>query len=90
MTARRTALLLPMLASRRAAAADGDTTLDALLARHVIPHTDGVNRVRYATWKASAADRAALDAWVAGAESRRPSGMGRAEPSRSGRTSTTR
>jgi hypothetical protein len=40
---------------------------------------DGVNRVRYAAWKASSADMAALDGWIMEAAMRRPSAMGRAE-----------
>lgn len=84
MTPHRRALLaLPLAAAPRprspARAADPDGALDALLARHVLAHPDGVTRVRYAAWKASAADTAALDAWIAGAAARRPSAMGREE-----------
>lgn len=60
-------------------AADADAALDGLLGRYVTPHPDGVNRVRYAGWKASSADLGALDAWIAQAAARRPSAMGRAE-----------
>ena len=54
-------------------------TLDALLARYVIAHADGVNRVTYARWKAAPADLAALEAWIAAAAVERPSAMARAE-----------
>lgn len=78
--ARRAVLALPLAALLpRAARADADGVLDALLARHVVPHPDGVTRLRYAAWKGSAADMAALDAWIAGAAGRRPSAMPRAE-----------
>jgi hypothetical protein len=76
---RAAALLLPLLAPRTASAAAGDDALDALLGRHVTAHTDGVNRVRYAAWKASGADLAPLDSWIAEASARRPSAMPRAE-----------
>jgi len=85
MTRRRTLLGLPLLAlpmialPPRAAYADADAALDALLARHVVPHPDGVTRLRYAAWKASAADMGALDGWIAAAATRRPSAMARAE-----------
>jgi hypothetical protein len=77
---RRALLALPFAALLpRAAAADPDAGLDALLARYVLDHTDGVTRVRYATWKGNAADMRALDAWIAEAASRRPSAMVREE-----------
>jgi hypothetical protein len=60
-------------------AAHAEATFDALLARYVTSHADGVTRVRYAAWKTSAADMAALDAWIAGAAARAPSAMARAE-----------
>ena len=63
----------------RPAAADSDTPLDALLARYVLDHPDGVTRVRYAAWKDNATDMRALDAWIAEAASRRPSAMPRNE-----------
>lgn len=56
-----------------------DAPLDALLARHVVARPDGITRVRYGAWKAAPADRAALDAWIAEAASRRPSAMAREE-----------
>ncbi|HEV7266125.1 MAG TPA: DUF547 domain-containing protein [Falsiroseomonas sp.] len=71
------ALAAPLLG--RAAVADADAALDALLGRYVIAHSDGVTRVRYAAWMASAGDRAHLAAWIAAAASRRPSAMPRSE-----------
>lgn len=59
--------------------ARAEATLDALLGRYVGAHVDGVNRVRYAAWKNAAADLAGLEAWIAEAAGRRPSGMARAE-----------
>jgi len=53
--------------------------LDALLARHVVLPADGVSRVRYADWKASGPDMAALQAWIAAAAAGRPSSMARGE-----------
>ncbi|CAH0134922.1 DUF547 domain-containing protein [Roseomonas sp. CECT 9278] len=70
--------LLPLLALPFHAAA-AEASLDALLGRHVSMHGDGVARVAYARWKASGADMAALDAWIAEAATRRPSSMARAE-----------
>jgi hypothetical protein len=80
MTPRRALLALPIAAlAARQALADPTDALDTLLARHVVPNADGVTRVRYAAWKASAADIAALDGWIAAAAARRPSAMPRAE-----------
>ena len=73
-------MALPLVALLpRIARADPDATLDALLARYVVPHPDGVTRVRYGAWKASAADLAALEAWIIGAAARRPSTLSREE-----------
>lgn len=78
MVPRRVLLALPFLAlAPRAAQADADAALDALLARHVVPNADGITRLRYAAWKASAADMGALDGWIAEAATRRPSAMPR-------------
>jgi hypothetical protein len=74
---RRGLLALPGLLLARPAAADPDAALDALLARYLVVHPDGVNRVRYAAWKADAADLTALEAWIAEAALRRPSAMPR-------------
>ena len=81
MPTRRTLFALAAAAAlpARPAAADPDVALDALLARHVVDHPDGVTRVRYAAWKASAPDIAALEAWIAEAAARRPSAMARNE-----------
>ncbi len=80
MATRRTLLgLAGAVALPRIAQADPDASLDALLARFVVPHQDGVTRVRYAAWKASAADLAALEAWIAAAQARRPSALPRPE-----------
>lgn len=67
------AALLPMTARAQPAA------LDALLGRYLVAGQDGVARVRYAAWKANAADRAALDAWLTAAQAERPSAMARNE-----------
>lgn len=78
MIARRAlAVLSAAVILRRAEAMEPG--LDALLARHVSLPADGVARVNYAGWKASAADMAALDAWIAAAALRGPSAMGREE-----------
>lgn len=53
--------------------------LEELLARHAAPGADGVVRVRYAAWKSSAGDTAALDAWIAAEAARSPSAMARAD-----------
>ncbi len=81
MTKRRSLFALAATAAlaARPAAADPDAGLDALLARYVVDHPDGVTRVRYGAWKANAADMRALDAWIAEAAARRPSAMARAE-----------
>ncbi len=81
MPTRRILLALTATAAlaARPAAADPDAGLDALLSRYVMDHPDGVTRLRYAAWKASAADLRALDAWIAEAASRRPSAMAREE-----------
>ena len=69
---------LPLLALIRPAQA-AEPGLDALLARYTSTPSDHITRVDYARWKASAADLAALDAWIAEAATRRPSGMARAQ-----------
>lgn len=53
--------------------------LDTLFARHLVLPADGVSRVRYAAWKASAADMAALNGWITAAAAARPSAMARNE-----------
>lgn len=51
--------------------------LSELLARYVSRHEDGVNRVAYARWRASAADMARLDAAIDALSALRPSAMSR-------------
>ena len=46
---------------------------DALLQRYVSKSPDGVNRVDYGKWRATAADRAALDGFVAAQANQKPS-----------------
>ncbi|WP_158639207.1 DUF547 domain-containing protein [Elioraea rosea] len=81
MPTRREALavLACALAAPRAAAAAAAVSLEALLARYVVPHEDGIARVRYAAWAASAEDRAALSAWIEAEAARAPSRMPREE-----------
>jgi hypothetical protein len=67
------AALLPV------AAAAEEAALDTLFARYLVVPADGVARVRYGDWKANASDRAALEAWIAAAQTRRPSQMPRNE-----------
>lgn len=76
MIPRRSFGLLAVFAAPARAA---EASLDALFARYATTPTDGVTRVDYARWKASAADMAALDAWIAEAALRRPSAMARNE-----------
>jgi hypothetical protein len=71
---------LPLLAAGLPlAAAAEEAVLDTLFARYLVLPADGVARVSYGAWKANAADRAALEAWIAEAQTRRPSQMPRAE-----------
>lgn len=58
---------------------DPDAPYDALLRRYVSMGGDGVTRVDYALWRATTADRAALDAYIMEMSARRPSSMPRAE-----------
>lgn len=51
-----------------AAAAPDDAAFDRLLGRYVVESPDGVNRVNYAAWKASAADTTALKAYIGSIE----------------------
>ncbi len=62
-----------------AAAAGGDDNqlFDGLLARYLVKGGDGVNRVHYARWKASAADRSGLAGYLTALASQRPSAMAR-------------
>lgn len=61
------------------AAAPEPRMWDALLERYVSAGADGVNRVDYAAWKASPADRAALDAYIRSIEQTRLSTLSRDE-----------
>lgn len=75
LTRRSLGLLATAFVIRPALAAEPG--LDALLGRYVALPGDGVARVDYARWKASAMDLAALEAWIAEAAQRRPSAMAR-------------
>ena len=70
-------LLATAFLARPALAAE--PSLDTLLARYARLPADGVTRVDYARWKASAADIAGLDTWITEAAARRPSAMPRNE-----------
>jgi hypothetical protein len=61
----------------QAAAAPDPAAFDRLLTRYVQVSDDGINRVDYRAWAASAADRAALDAYVSGLAAQTPSRMPR-------------
>ena len=52
---------------------------DGLLQRYVLPSADGVNRVDYGRWRATAADRTALDGYIAGQAALTPSKLGKPE-----------
>jgi hypothetical protein len=52
---------------------------DRLLQRYVLTGADGLNRVDYAAWAASPADRTALDGYIASLAAARPSQMARAD-----------
>ncbi len=60
-------------------AADPDAIYDTLLKRYVVASPDGVNRVDYASWHKSQEDRTALDGYVVGLATRKPSTMPRGE-----------
>jgi hypothetical protein len=77
MMTRRTILAAPALLLATPAVARGGEALDALLSRYVVPHEDGVTRVRYAAWKANAEDRAALTRWIEAAAGEAPARMPR-------------
>ena len=72
------AAAVAMSASAQAAEPD-HAAWNTLLARHVRESTDGVNRVDYAGWKASGADRAALSGYIRALEAARPSQLSRPE-----------
>ena len=56
-----------------------DAVYNKLLQTYVSMGSDGITRVDYARWRASAADRKALDSYIAEMSTRKPSGMARAE-----------
>lgn len=58
---------------------DPHASFDGLLARYVVSHADGVNRVDYARWKATVADRAALDGYIKALAAGTPSTLTRDE-----------
>lgn len=62
-----------------ALAQSSDALFDELLARYVVPGSDGVNRVDYARWTANGRDRAGLARYVDALQVRAPSKMGRNE-----------
>jgi Protein of unknown function, DUF547 len=76
---RRAALALAMVALALPALAQTDVhaNYDALLKRYVTRSADGVNRVDYARWKASAEDRKTLDAYIEALSAQRPSALPR-------------
>src|SRR5262245_37257983 len=67
----------PLLAAP--AKGEKDRPFDELLARYLVQGGDGINRVDYARWQASAADRAKLDDYLGALAARQPSGMARSE-----------
>jgi len=58
---------------------DPDAVYDSLLQRYVSMGSDGIMRVDYAHWHASATDRKALDGYITELSARRPSTMNRAD-----------
>lgn len=67
-----------LLTPTPAGASDTDA-YDQLLARYVVASPDGVNRVRYAAWRANADDVHSLNSYVSSLEQDRPSRLPRAE-----------
>lgn len=71
------------VAGRRAgaspAAAAGPQAFDRLLSRYARPGAGAINRVDYRAWRANAADRAALDTYVAALQASSPKGKSRPE-----------
>lgn len=65
------------LAVAQPAAVADHAPWDALLSRYVSAGADGINRVDYARWKTSAADRAALTAYIRILQAERPSALPR-------------
>lgn len=73
------ALMLVAVLGLGSVAARADAAFDGLLGRYVTQSADGVARVDYGRWRAAAADRAALDAFIAGQAGLAPSKMAKAE-----------
>ena len=65
------------LAARPPSAETSDGAFDALLAKYVKPGGDGVNRVDYARWQASAQDLTSLHDYISYLAARTPSKMPR-------------
>ena len=57
----------------------GNRAFDELLARYLVQGDDGINRVDYARWQASTADREKLDGYLVALAARLPSAMARNE-----------
>lgn len=70
---------LPRAADAQGADGDPAVEFSALLALYVSAQNDGVNRVNYARWKASASDMGRLNTVVAGLARMAPSRMARAQ-----------
>jgi hypothetical protein len=70
---------LPSAGRAMAQTADVHAPFDALLGRYVSAHRDGVSRVDYGRWKATAADRAALDGYIKALAAETPSRLPRDE-----------
>ena len=67
------------LMCREVRAQDADAGFDALLTRYVKASSDGVNRVNYAAWVKTRADRNALDRYIAAQAAAKPSTMHRSQ-----------
>lgn len=65
------------LVSEPLSAETSDAAFDALLARYVKASADGVNRIDYAKWKASAQDLTSLNGYISQLAARAPSKMPR-------------
>ena len=73
------ALMLVVALGLSSAGARADAAFDGLLGRYVVKSADGITRVDYGRWRASSADRAALDMFIAGEAKIQPSKMAKAE-----------
>jgi hypothetical protein len=70
---------LAWAACAQAQNSDIHAPFDSLLGRYVSVHRDGVNRVDYGRWKATAADRAALEGYITALAAEAPSKLPRDE-----------